>query len=282
MSQKGELLEWDVDIHALQHFSQDPPGTPGGSLLIDGVAYPPVGDGDAHVIQNDGSDMTARSNLNFSGNSVSVTDNSGNDATDIAINAPVTSVNGATGVVVLDPDDLDDSAAANKFNQTHTGQVTGATALTLSKTAISDQSEATPANEDYLLAGDSSDSDNLKKVLVSGLPLNRPVTTLTDAATIAVDASAAHNGIFKATLAGNRTMGAPSGSPTDGQTIEFWIKQDATGSRTITWNSIYLFCDTVAEPTLSTTANYTDIVCFQYNSTLAKWMCTAALLGYAG
>lgn len=41
----------------------------------------------------------------------------------------VDSVNGATGVVVLDTDDI--SEGSNLYNQTHTGDVTGATALTL-------------------------------------------------------------------------------------------------------------------------------------------------------
>lgn len=39
----------------------------------------------------------------------------------------VTSVNGQTAVVVLDADDISDSGTANKWNATHTGEVTGAT-----------------------------------------------------------------------------------------------------------------------------------------------------------
>lgn len=355
MSIKGDLREWGVDIHALQHLSQVPPDVEQGALYIDGEPYPPEGgggEGSKHTIEDEGSSLTERSKLNFVGDGVTVTDDSGDDATVVTIANPtitlsgdlsgsgttsiaatigansvsnsklanmnantfkgritssgdpqdltvaqartilnvedgsqantVDSVNSKTGVVVLDPDDLDDSGTANKFNVTHTGEVTGATSLTLSKTAISNRSAVSAASGDYLLIGDASDSDNLKKVLVSSLPITRPVTTLTDAATIAVDASVAVNGIFKATIAGNRTLGAPTGSPADGQTMELWIKQDATGSRTLSYNAIYIFSDSIPEPTLSTTGNDTDILCFQYNSTLVKWMCTSVILGYPG
>jgi hypothetical protein len=48
---------------------------------------------------------------------------------------------------------------------------------------------------------------------------------LTDASTVLVNAALGN--LFRVTLGGNRTLGAPS-NPTDGQTIHFEIKQDAT------------------------------------------------------
>ena len=48
-------------------------------------------------------------------------------------------------------------------NVTHTGQVTGATTLTLDKTAISGKGAVAMATDDRILIGDTSDSDNLKK-----------------------------------------------------------------------------------------------------------------------
>jgi hypothetical protein len=54
-------------------------------------------------------------------------------------------------------------------NATHTGEVTGATALTVDKTAISNKSEVTAAVEDTLLIGDASDSNNLKKVTIQSV-----------------------------------------------------------------------------------------------------------------
>jgi hypothetical protein len=46
----------------------------------------------------------------------------------------VDSVNGQTGTVVLDTDDI--SEGTNKYNVTHTGEVTGATALTIANDVI--------------------------------------------------------------------------------------------------------------------------------------------------
>lgn len=47
----------------------------------------------------------------------------------------VNSVNGSTGVVVLDSDDISEGST-NLYNATHTGDVTGATALTIASSAV--------------------------------------------------------------------------------------------------------------------------------------------------
>ena len=49
-------------------------------------------------------------------------------------------------------------------NATHTGEVTGATGLTLDKTAVTNRSTATVASGDLILIADIDDSNNLKKV----------------------------------------------------------------------------------------------------------------------
>ena len=54
-------------------------------------------------------------------------------------------------------------------NATHTGEVTGSGALTIDKTAISGKDAVTAVGADYVLIGDESDSNNLKKALVSDL-----------------------------------------------------------------------------------------------------------------
>lgn len=63
-----------------------------------------------------------------------------------------------------------------------------------------------------------------------------PFVTLTDAATIAVDASLGTT--FVVTLTDNRTMGAPT-NPQTGTTISFIVIQDGTGGRTLAWNAAY-------------------------------------------
>ncbi len=58
---------------------------------------------------------------------------------------------------------------AKVTNATHTGEVTGSGALTVDKTAITGKTLVTAVGTDHLLITDASDTDNLKKVLVSDM-----------------------------------------------------------------------------------------------------------------
>lgn len=87
---------------------------------------------------------------------------------------------------------------------------------------------------------------------------NFNATTLTDGATINWDASV--NQVTSVTLAGNRTLAAPT-NLADGATYILIIKQDATGGRTLTFNTAYKFPGGTV-PTLSTAANAVDIITF--------------------
>ena len=93
-----------------------------------------------------------------------------------------------------------------------------------------------------------------------------PEATLTDGGTINWDMS--DESVCKVTLAGNRTMAAPSNGST-GQFASITVIQDGTGSRTLTWNAVYEFASDTA-PTLSTTANKADLFVFRYNG--SKWL----------
>ena len=91
-------------------------------------------------------------------------------------------------------------------------------------------------------------------------------TTLTDGATI--DWNMATQSVAKVTLAGNRTLNAPTNGST-GQFCSLLIIQDGTGSRTLTWNAVFEFTTDTA-PTLTTTAGLADLFTFRYNGT--KWL----------
>lgn len=104
-----------------------------------------------------------------------------------------------------------------------------------------------------------------------------PVIALTDAATIATDASLGK--YFRVTLAGNRTLGAPT-NPTDGQRCIWELIQDATGSRTITLNAVFALGTDITAVTLTTTASKRDFLGCVYNSTAAKWYVIAFVKGY--
>ena len=81
------------------------------------------------------------------------------------------------------------------------------------------------------------------------------LVALTDASTITVDLATGTN--FVVTLGGNRTLGAPS-SAKPGMSGTILIKQDATGSRTLAYNTAWKpFGST---PALSTAANAVDLL----------------------
>jgi hypothetical protein len=91
---------------------------------------------------------------------------------------------------------------------------------------------------------------------------------LTDAVTVSVDALGGND--FVLTLGGNRTIAAPA-NPAANQRIIFELIQDATGSRTVTWDSVYSFGSGSA-PTLSTAASAADQVAFRYSAAKSKWL----------
>lgn len=103
------------------------------------------------------------------------------------------------------------------------------------------------------------------------------VQALTDAATIATDASLGNH--FRVTLAGNRTLGNPT-NPTDGQKALWELIQDATGSRTITLGSAFALGTDISSVTLTTTASKRDFLGAIYNSTAALWYVIAFARGY--
>ncbi len=104
------------------------------------------------------------------------------------------------------------------------------------------------------------------------------VVVLTDAATIALDASLGND--FRVMIAGNRALGNPS-NPTDGQKIILQITQGAGGSFAITWGSAYQFSDGLPQPVLSTTAGQTDLLAFIYNAARNKWLLAAFVKGFS-
>lgn len=103
------------------------------------------------------------------------------------------------------------------------------------------------------------------------------VVNLTDATTIAVDASLGND--FRLTIAGNRTMGSPA-NPSNGQQIIFHITQGAGGPFTLSWASGYEFSAGMPQPTLSTSAGQTDVLGFICNMTKGTWLFAAYVNGF--
>ena len=96
-------------------------------------------------------------------------------------------------------------------------------------------------------------------------PVIGNVTSLTDAASIAIDMGLGNN--FAITLAGNRTLEAPTNA-TPGQTGYIYITQDGTGSRTLAFNNAYIFVSGTA-PTISTAAGAKDLLVYNVKEATA-------------
>jgi hypothetical protein len=104
------------------------------------------------------------------------------------------------------------------------------------------------------------------------------VVFLTDAATIAVDASLGND--FRVTLGASRAMGNPVNA-LDGQQVVFQITQGSGGSAAITWGSNYEFSVGLPQPTLSTGPGQTDLLGFIYNAGKGNWLLAAFVNGFS-
>ena len=109
-------------------------------------------------------------------------------------------------------------------------------------------------------------SSDIADNIITSKKLAYAESVLTDGATISWNAET--QDVCKVTLAGNRTLSAPT-SGTTGQFISILVVQDGTGGRTLTWNAVYEFASDTA-PTLTATANLGDVFVFRYNGT--KWI----------
>ena len=89
-----------------------------------------------------------------------------------------------------------------------------------------------------------------------------PITTLTDAASITSDFAVGNN--FLVTIGGNRTLAAPS-NVVAGQSGSIYIIQDGTGSRTLSYNTVFQFVSATV-PTLSTGAGDVDMLVYMARS----------------
>lgn len=110
------------------------------------------------------------------------------------------------------------------------------------------------------------------------------VVTLTDAATVALNASLGNDYrlLLTAAVGGTRVIGVPS-SAVNGQTITPAIQQPGSGGPcAVTWASGAGGYDfgTDGTPTLSTAASAVDVIGFRYHSGLGKWLCQGWKLGF--
>jgi hypothetical protein len=97
-----------------------------------------------------------------------------------------------------------------------------------------------------------------------------------DATTIAYAASITPNADTTTianvgTLTGNITINAPTGTPSDGQVLRFRFAQDATGSRTVTWNAAFAFGTDVTAAMEPSAASSVWERAFMWHAGTSKW-----------
>lgn len=144
--------------------------------------------------------------------------------------------------------------------------------------------KATPVDADYIGIMDSAASNILKKLSWANIKATLKTyfdglyaivaeinvfaksqrsdyTELTDASTISIDLSYQN---LKVTLGGNRTLGVPTNVVDKYQTGTIDVMQDATGSRTLSFEWCYEFSYGFA-PVLQTTKYRRDILAYKVN-----------------
>jgi hypothetical protein len=89
----------------------------------------------------------------------------------------------------------------------------------------------------------------------------------------AMTVNCALSNVFATTFTANVTVAPTISNPSDGQTINWFITQDATGSRTMTWPTSFKWPGGTAG-VLSTTANAVDLVVATYRSATGFWYAT--------
>lgn len=96
-----------------------------------------------------------------------------------------------------------------------------------------------------------------------------PLSAVTFSAT-AMSLNCDASNVFSTTLTANVTTAPTMSSANDGQTINWFLKQDATGSRTMTWPTSFKWSGGTAG-VLSTAANSMDLLVATYRSDTGFW-----------
>ena len=148
----------------------------------------------------------------------------------------------------------------------------GVTALASGNAALVVGGDALAAGTAALASGNAALSDLGSKVSKAGDVVSGTlvvdsqsygtITTFVGSGVINLDFSAANN--HEVTLEGSSTLGAPV-SPSGGQSGAVVIRQDGTGSRTLSYSGGWSFAGGAA-PTLTTTASGVDLLIYYVGS----------------
>jgi hypothetical protein len=111
----------------------------------------------------------------------------------------------------------------------------------------------------------------IDRVTVTGNAQTTPVAVAFSATTMAVDCT--ESNVFTTTFTANVTVAPALNNPQDGQTINWFITQDGTGGRTMTWPTSFKW-PLGTNTSLSTTTNAVDLLTATYRSATGFWYAT--------
>ena len=204
-------------------------------------------------------------------NSITYTDSTDALVLKVAGNTGVTIASGTVGLYVTNGVTVQAVEKTNLSSLTVTGAATFESTVTVSgdgtfKTNVS-VSGNTNIGGTVTVAGAAQFGSTVTvsgkgKFMTGALT---PIITLTDAASVATDLNTGN--VFYVTLAGNRTLAAPTETTTNiGAVGQIFIQQDGTGSRTLSYNTVFQFPG-ASVPTLSTSANAVDTLFYAVRTT---------------
>ena len=119
---------------------------------------------DATIALNTAKDTNISTNLSEGTSTTTTVDVNSSDGTNATL---VSASSSRAGLLTKAKWDEIIVNTAKTTNATHTGDVIGATVLTVDKTAVTDKDAVTALGVDYVMISDTSDSGNLKKALIS-------------------------------------------------------------------------------------------------------------------
>lgn len=108
-------------------------------------------------------------------------------------------------------------------------------------------------------------------IVVNGSGNTPPVAVTFSATAMTLDCTRAN--VFTTTFTASVTTAPTISNPQDGQTINWFITQDGTGSRTMTWPTSFKWPGGTAG-VLSTAANSVDLLIAVYRSSTGFWYAT--------
>lgn len=108
-------------------------------------------------------------------------------------------------------------------------------------------------------------------IVLNGSGNTPPIAVTFSATAMTVDCTKSN--VFTTTFTANVTTAPTISNPQDGQTINWLITQDSTGSRTMTWPTSFKWPSGTAG-VLSTAANSVDLLIALYSSSTGFWYAT--------